>query len=176
MGVIQSSINNLLTTAAASFRLSPKYAEQEATKRGVAEATAKKAEVGALTEASGKAAEISRQAYQQTEGAKTYEQISGRRKALGAHIANLEKLRVLDPSAEIEAELQKAYGEYSPLDKKYQERRAEYSERGHKAAATKRQKQEAAKRAAEEAAAAEAERVRQSEQFRNMFTEGGRYK
>ena len=176
MGVIQGSINNLLTTAGVAARLSPKYEEMMGERRGRAEAAATKAEIGAETEKSRQAADISRKAYEETKGAKTYEQLTGRKKALGAHIANVEKYRVYAPSQELENELQQLYAEYEPIEKEWALRKEEYSQRAHKAVATKRQKQDAAKRAAEEALQLEQERAAKSEQFRTMFTEGGRWK
>ena len=176
MGVIQGSINNLLTTAGVAARLSPGAEEKIAERKGRAEAIAKKAEIGAETEASRQAVDISRQAFEETTGAKTYAELTGRKKALGAHIANLEKYRTYAPSEEIESELQSLYKEYEPLEKQWSERRAEFSERGHKAVQTRRAKKAEAERQAAEALQLEQERAKQSEQFRQMFTEGGRYK
>lgn len=181
--VIQGSINNLLQTVGVAARLSPQYEEMIGERRGKTEAAAKKAEIGVETEASRKAADISRQAYIEAKAeavakgkAATYEQLTGQRKALGAHIANVEKLRVYEPSEKLEQELQSLYKEYEPIDKEYQERRIEYSERGYKAAETKRAKKAEAERQAAEALALEQEKAEKSKAFRQMFTEGGRFK
>lgn len=168
MGVIQGSINNLLTTAGVAARLSPYAEEMIAEKRGKTEAAAKIAELEAKAgPASQKATEIidKQKSYLTKGGAadlrRTAEQFEGSEAELDKAIGYLQKAEALSPNAERQQLLEKAYVSKAEL---------------RKGALSKRQKQLEADKKAEEELALKQEEKAKSEQFRQMFTEGGRYK
>lgn len=162
MGVIQGSINNLLTTAGVAARLSPRAEEKIAEKRGVAEAQAKIAEVRAEAEpAAQKATEIiNKQSLYFTKGGtadlrRSAEQFEGAEVELDKAISYLQKAEALSPNSERQQLLENAYASKSEL---------------RKGALSKRQKQQEAEKNASEALLLKQEEVKKSEQFRTMFT------
>ena len=168
MGVIQGSINNLLTTAGVAARLSPKVELKLAEQKGAAEAEAHKATVEAeAVPATEKAQQVIKgtEAYFTKSGAANLkysaEHLEGQEKELDKAIGYLQKAEALSSTPERQSLLESAYETKSKLRSGVEEKRKRKAE---------------AERQAEEALALEQEQKQKSEQFRQMFTQGGRFK
>lgn len=147
MGVIQGSINNLLTIAAASARLSPKtekrLAEEAGERQGIKEATARKAELGELTKQSRSAYEKSKEQYEKIpeSNRKTYETLKSRQSDIEKHLANVEKLYALEPSEELRVERESLYQASHSAAKEYSDYQEKQLEKGKRAQATRKAKE-----------------------------------